>query len=91
MFDLMERKIDEIRRQPEKIRFRYVLVMVAVVMVLVVFVWIFNLKESLKGSVVDDAQTIRQVLPERQPESSEARPSLEDTLDDEGVAGPRRE
>lgn len=47
----IQNKIEEIRRQPEHIRMRYVLGSVSISMVLIGILWIFSLTTSLQNQV----------------------------------------
>lgn len=46
MFDKIEKKVDNIREQPEHIRMRYVWLAVGVTMFLVIFIWLVSLRTS---------------------------------------------
>lgn len=50
----IQEKIEEIRRQPEHIRMRYVLGSVSVSMVLIGILWIFSLTTSFQNQSGDD-------------------------------------
>jgi hypothetical protein len=47
----INKKIEEIRKQPEHIRMRYVWSGVFVVMFLIVIIWLFSLQETFRNSV----------------------------------------
>jgi len=66
MLSLIERKIDEIRRQPESVRFRYVWGLITVIMAIILSVWIMNLRSGFqKGARDEDARTIQESISER--------------------------
>ncbi|HIP49959.1 MAG TPA: hypothetical protein EYG99_00740 [Candidatus Pacebacteria bacterium] len=46
MFDKIEKKVDNIREQPEHIRMRYVWLAVGVTMFLIIFIWLVSLRTS---------------------------------------------
>ena len=46
MFDKIEKKVDNIREQPEHIRMRYVWLAVGVTMFLIIFIWLISLRTS---------------------------------------------
>lgn len=46
MFDKIEKKVHEIRKQPEHIRIRYVWGLVGAAMLIVIFIWIISMKIS---------------------------------------------
>jgi hypothetical protein len=48
MLDRIEKKILDIRNQPEPVRMRYLLMSLLVTMFFVVIIWIFSLKESVR-------------------------------------------
>ncbi len=61
---LIERKLEEIRGEPEHVRLRYVWGLVAVVMVLVFSFWVMTLRDNLRSSDTDaDIQTLKDSLP----------------------------
>lgn len=49
MIERIEKKIVEIRKQPEAVRMRYLLLCLGVTMFFVVIIWIFSLKESVNN------------------------------------------
>lgn len=49
MFERIEKKILNIRQQPEAVRMRYLLLCLGVTMFFVVIIWIFSLKESISS------------------------------------------
>lgn len=85
MLELIEQKIEAIRREPEYVRLRYVWGLVAVVMLIVLFVWITNLRENFRNSdPASDIETMREALPERSVSPlEEAEPSLEAVFGEE--------
>ena len=44
MFDKIEKKVEEVRQQPEEIRIRYVWGSVAITMFFVIFIWLLSMK-----------------------------------------------
>ncbi len=44
MFDKIEKKVHDVRKQPEHIRIRWVWGSVAVVMIFIVFIWILSMR-----------------------------------------------
>ncbi len=46
MFDKIEKKVENIREQPEHIRMRYVWLAVGIVMFLIIFIWLVSLRTS---------------------------------------------
>ncbi len=56
MFSKIEKKIDNIREQPEHIRIRYVWLAVGVTMFLVIFIWLISIRTSFI-QVQDDAKS----------------------------------
>jgi hypothetical protein len=54
----LNKKIEEIRQQPEHIRLRYVWALVAASMFVVVLIWVFSLGESFKKIQPIDAQNL---------------------------------
>ena len=51
----INRKLDEIRQQPEHIRIRYVWIMVTISMFLVILIWIFSFKSAINSTSSDKA------------------------------------
>jgi hypothetical protein len=75
----INRKLDEIRKQPEHIRIRYVWLMVAVSMFLIILIWIFSFKSTSKTTPSNKA-----TMPDLGSiyESSEQElPSIQDFMD----------
>lgn len=56
MFDKIEQKVHEIRKQPEHIRIRYVWAFVLGTMVIVIFIWLISLKINFLN-INSDIQT----------------------------------
>lgn len=72
-------KIEEIRKEPEHIRHRYVLVAVAVSMFFILIIWLFSLKESFNlSSDKNEFKNLKEQFNESGPQ--EELPSLEDLL-----------
>jgi len=46
MFDKIEKKVDDIREQPEHVRMRYVWLAVSIAMFLIIFIWLVSLRTS---------------------------------------------
>lgn len=46
MFDKIEKKVADIREQPEHVRMRYVWLAVSVAMFLIIFIWLVSLRTS---------------------------------------------
>ena len=46
MFDKIEKKVEDIREQPEHIRMRYVWLAVGATMFLVIFIWLVSMRTS---------------------------------------------
>jgi hypothetical protein len=97
MFDKIEKKIYEIRRQPEHIRLRYVWGAVALSMIFVIFIWIMSVKINFL-KVQSDADTKRSlegmqeqfqnIVPQQQ---SQGSVSIDDLLAPSPDSGPVRE
>ncbi len=49
MIERIEKKILEIREQPEAVRMRYLFLCLGVTMFFVVIIWVFSLKESVNN------------------------------------------
>lgn len=60
MFDKLETKVKEIRKQPEHVRERYVWMAVAVVMFVVIFIWLLSMRISF-NKTLQDTQTKQNV------------------------------
>ncbi len=83
MKSLIERKIEEIRGEPEHVRLRYVWGLVAVVMVLVFSFWVMTLRDSLRSSDTDDdIQALKDSLPSSAQDLQSDSQSVKQMVDD---------
>ncbi|MCX6765422.1 MAG: hypothetical protein NT136_00385 [Candidatus Moranbacteria bacterium] len=87
-------KIENIRRQPEHIRMRYVLGGVVIVMVFIIIIWIFSLQESFKNAMPEeknssglqsDWNNVREELPSLQDFIGESEGDLQQNASEEGT------
>ena len=81
----INRKLDEIRQQPEHIRIRYVWFMVIVSMFLVILIWIFSFKTAVKSTSSDKA-----ILPDFKnslESQKQEMPSIQDFMDKNSTTG----
>ena len=66
----INKKIEEIRQQPEHVRIRYVWIAVAVSMFFIILIWLFSLNESFKktnpASDMKNLPSIKQSIEEMQ-------------------------
>jgi cytoskeletal protein RodZ len=69
----IQSKIEEIRKQPEHVRMRYVLLSVFVSMLFISVLWVFSITTSFKNS--SDVTSVPVVVPEK---SSQAVPNTPD-------------
>jgi hypothetical protein len=47
MFDKMESKVKEIRKQPEHIRMKYVWICMGISMFIIIFIWLLTMKTTI--------------------------------------------
>ncbi|NTW89406.1 MAG: hypothetical protein HGB37_00645 [Candidatus Moranbacteria bacterium] len=92
MKELIGRKIDEIRGEPEHVRVRYVWGSVLIVMVLLFSFWIMTLRSGLRAMAPADTKAIQQSIPSSIREIENQGQSITQmiestTLTDEGVPG----
>lgn len=91
-----ERKIEEIRREPEHVRLRYVWGAVAVVMVFLFLFWIMTLRDGFRSSDASDMQAIKDAIPSSAKDLEKKGQSIQQTVDGvkslsgEGMTGTTR-
>lgn len=74
MFDQIEKKVEDIRKQPEHIRVRYVWGAVAITMFFVIFIWLLSMKTNFTQLNND-------------PETQESIDELQKRIDEMNVGG----
>lgn len=82
MRELIERKIDRIRQEPEHVRIRYVWGAVLVVMVLVFSLWIVTLRDSFRSTDTSDTETLKSAVPSSLKGLEEDGQSIKRMIDD---------
>ncbi len=93
----IERKIGEIRQEPEHVRTRYVWIAVAIVMSLIFMFWVVSLRDSFKRSSEKDAKALRTVVPSSVTDLKDQGQSVMRDLDEakslyeEGLSGAAQE
>lgn len=63
MSSYLERKLEEIRQEPEHVRLRYVWGAVAVIMILLFLFWVMMLRDGFRNSTQADSKAIKDVIP----------------------------
>lgn len=85
----LERKIEEIRRQPEHIKNRYVYVSVAISMFFILLLWFFSLTDTIgktnldlgKNNAAEDFQSQKKSLEDATSEAKKALSNLGTNLE----------
>jgi hypothetical protein len=72
MFERIEKKILDIREQPEAVRMRYLLLCLGVTMFFVVLIWVFSLKESVSNISKENLNVSLPTLPAESSKSLES-------------------
>ncbi|NTW29991.1 MAG: hypothetical protein HGB34_01000 [Candidatus Moranbacteria bacterium] len=93
----IERKIGEIRQEPEYVRTRYVWIAVTVVMSLIFIFWVVSLRDNFRRSSEKDARVLRTVVPSSVTDLKDQGQSVMHNLDEakslyeEGLSGAAQE
>jgi predicted PurR-regulated permease PerM len=72
MIERIEKKILEIRKEPEAVRMRYLLLCLGVTMFFVVIIWVFSLKESVNNISQQELNITIPKLPNEEGKSLES-------------------
>jgi hypothetical protein len=93
MPSFLERKIEEVRRQPEHVRLRYVWGLVAFIMLLLFSFWVVTLRDSFRVPSQDEIRPIRDAIPPATADLQKNGQSIKQMVDgaqslsQEGLAG----
>ncbi|HWQ59909.1 MAG TPA: hypothetical protein VN420_02045 [Candidatus Fimivivens sp.] len=63
MVSFLERKLDEVRQEPEHVRIRYVWASVAVIMTILFLFWVMMLRDGFRASSLADSNSMKDVIP----------------------------
>ncbi len=81
----INKKIEEIRQQPEHIRLRYIWGLVAISMLFIVTIWVFSLKESAKKLHSEDTSNLPDISQslEEIGKIKDSTPSINDIMEND--------
>lgn len=83
---LLEKKITEIRQQPESVRIRYVFGSVSIVMAVLFLFWVMTLRAGFRSADSSGTQALDRSIPDSVKALTEEATSIRDMVGDTGSA-----